>query len=191
MTALFKLSRRSLDELEEELVAHAQRINAEEYAFLELVREFDIRQGWKAYQFNNCAEWLNMKCGIVVGTAREKVRVAAALFDLPKISRAFARGRAVVLQGALAEPRRHAAERGATAGVRAAGHGGAGAAALPAAAQRRSRGLDARRKRDPSQPLPVPLGGRLRAHDDIGRTHRGGGRAGDGGARARDGGRIT
>ena len=54
MTALFKLSRRSLDELEEELVAHAQRINAAEYAFLELVREFDIRQGWKPYQFNNC-----------------------------------------------------------------------------------------------------------------------------------------
>ena len=92
MTALFKLSRRSLDELEEELVAHAQRINAAEYAFLELVREFDIRQGWKAYQFNNCAEWLNMKCGIVVGTAREKVRVASALFDLPRISRAFASG---------------------------------------------------------------------------------------------------
>ncbi len=92
MTALFKLSRRSLDELEEELVAHAQRINAAEYAFLELVREFDIRQGWKPYQFNNCAEWLNMKCGIVVGTAREKVRVASALFDLPRISRAFASG---------------------------------------------------------------------------------------------------
>ena len=92
MTALFKLSRRSLDELEEELVAHAQRINAAEYAFLELVREFDIRQGWRPYQFNNCAEWLNMKCGIVVGTAREKVRVAQALFDLPRISRAFAAG---------------------------------------------------------------------------------------------------
>ena len=94
MTALFTLSRRSLDELEAAIVAHAQRINAAEYAFLELVREFDIRQGWKAYQFNNCAEWLNMKCGIVVGTAREKVRVASALFDLPEISRAFASGAA-------------------------------------------------------------------------------------------------
>jgi hypothetical protein len=48
MTALFKLSRRSLDELEAALVAHAQRMNAAEYASLELVREFDIRQGWKA-----------------------------------------------------------------------------------------------------------------------------------------------
>ena len=92
MSALFTLSRRSLDELEAAIVAHAQRINAAEYAFLELVREFDIRQGWKAYQFNNCAEWLNMKCGIVVGTAREKVRVATALLDLPGISNAFERG---------------------------------------------------------------------------------------------------
>jgi hypothetical protein len=92
MTAVFKLSPRSLDQLEEELVAHAQRVNAEEYALLVLVREFDIRQGWKAYQFNNCAEWLNLKCGIVIGTAREKVRVAQALFDLPHISRAFAAG---------------------------------------------------------------------------------------------------
>lgn len=30
MTALFTLPRRSLDELEEELIAHAQRINAAE-----------------------------------------------------------------------------------------------------------------------------------------------------------------
>jgi hypothetical protein len=92
MTAMFRLPRRSLDELEEALVAHAQRMNAAEYAFLELVREFDLRQGWKAWQFNNCAEWLNLKCGIVVGTARKKVRVATALFDLPRISQAFAAG---------------------------------------------------------------------------------------------------
>jgi hypothetical protein len=92
MSAMFKLPRRPIDELEEALIAHAQRMNAAEYAFLELVREFDFRQGWKAYQFNNCAEWLNLKCGIVVGTAREKVRVATVLFDLPRISQAFASG---------------------------------------------------------------------------------------------------
>ena len=44
------------------------------------------------YQFNKCAEWLNMKCSIVVDTACEKVRVTSALFDLPRISRAFALG---------------------------------------------------------------------------------------------------
>jgi hypothetical protein len=57
-----------------------------------LIREFDIRQGWKAWLFNNCAEWLNFKCGMSLGTAREKVRVALALYDLPQCSAAFAAG---------------------------------------------------------------------------------------------------
>jgi len=87
------LSNRTLDRLEYEMISLSQRINASEYEFLVLVLEFDIRQGWKAYHFNNCAEWLNMKCGIATGTAREKVRVATALFDLPKMSSAFAEGR--------------------------------------------------------------------------------------------------
>ena len=64
MQALQVISRRSLDDLEAEIVTLAQRINAFEYEFLTLVREFDLRQGWKAYHFNNCAEWLNMKCGL-------------------------------------------------------------------------------------------------------------------------------
>ena len=92
MGSVFTLPRRSLDQLEDEIIAFAKRMNAVEYEFLVLVREFDLRQGWKPYCFNNCAEWLNMKCGIVTGTAREKVRVATALFDLPRISQAFAAG---------------------------------------------------------------------------------------------------
>ena len=87
------LSNRTLDQLEDDMISLSQRINASEYEFLVLVLEFDIRQGWQAYHFNNCAEWLNMKCGIAYGTAREKVRVATALFDLPQISSAFAAGR--------------------------------------------------------------------------------------------------
>ena len=87
------LSDRTLEQLEDEMISLSQRINASEYEFLVLVLEFDIRQGWKAYLFNNCAEWLNMKCGIAPGTAREKVRVATALFDLPKTSSAFAEGK--------------------------------------------------------------------------------------------------
>ena len=75
MQAIQLISRRSLDDLEAEIITLAQRINAFEYEFLSLVREFDLRQGWKAYHFNNCAEWLNMKCGLCPGTAREKLRV--------------------------------------------------------------------------------------------------------------------
>ena len=86
------ISRRNLDQLEEAIISLSSRINSSEYEFLVLVREFDLRQGWKAYHFNNCSEWLNMKCGIVPGTAREKIRVANALFDLPAISKAFQKG---------------------------------------------------------------------------------------------------
>ena len=86
------LKTRSLDTLEEDLISLAEQISQQEYQFLLLVREFDLRQGWRAYHFNNCAEWLNMKCGIAPGTAREKVRVARTLFDLPLCSEAFEKG---------------------------------------------------------------------------------------------------
>ena len=64
MQALQVISRRSPDDLEAEIVTLAQRMNAFEYEFFTLVREFDLRQGWKAYHFNNSAEWLNIKCGL-------------------------------------------------------------------------------------------------------------------------------
>ena len=65
---------------------------AEEYQFLVKLREFDLRQGWRPYHFNHCAEWLNMKCGISLSTGREKLRVAKALFFLPHISGAYQNG---------------------------------------------------------------------------------------------------
>ena len=52
------VSRRTLDQLQDEIIAVSQRMNASEYEFLVLIREFDIRQGWKTWRFNNCAEWL-------------------------------------------------------------------------------------------------------------------------------------
>ena len=86
------ISKRSLEDLESELVSYAGRMNMLEYEFLSVALEYDLRQGWKAWGFNNCAEWLNMKCGIHVATAREKLRVIKALFDLPLASEAFASG---------------------------------------------------------------------------------------------------
>ncbi len=86
------ITRRSLDQLETDIISLSSHINSMEYEFLVLLREFDLRQGWKPYLFNNCAEWLNMKCGIAPGTAREKLRVANALFDLPQTSTAFQKG---------------------------------------------------------------------------------------------------
>jgi hypothetical protein len=67
-------------------------INAATYRFLELVGEFDRRQGWALHGLANCAQWLNWQCGIGEGAAREKVRVARSLEGLPAIGAAFRRG---------------------------------------------------------------------------------------------------
>ena len=92
MNAIFRLPKRSIDQLESHLISLSEQINAKEYEFLVALREFDLRQGWKEYHFNHCSEWLSMKCGIDVSTGREKVRVARALFDLEHISAAFESG---------------------------------------------------------------------------------------------------
>ncbi|MCH7743359.1 MAG: DUF222 domain-containing protein [Proteobacteria bacterium] len=87
------MTNHSLEQLEEALISFSERMNGWEYEYLVLIREFDIRQGWQAWHFNNCAEWLNFKCGLSLGAAREKVRVAKSLFDLPLCSEAFAAGK--------------------------------------------------------------------------------------------------
>ncbi len=63
------------------------------YKLLVLVREFDDRLGWAKWSFPSCAEWLSWRCGISLSAAREKVRTAQALRDLPGISLAFREGR--------------------------------------------------------------------------------------------------
>ena len=67
-------------------------IYAATYQLLVLIREFDEQEGWSQPGLCSCAHWLNFKCGIGLNAAREKVRVARALKDLPKISQAFERG---------------------------------------------------------------------------------------------------
>jgi hypothetical protein len=84
---------RSIDELDAEICRLASRINGESYRLLVLVREFDDRFGWAKWSFPSCAEWLSWRCGISLSAAREKVRTARALRDLPAISLAFREGR--------------------------------------------------------------------------------------------------
>jgi hypothetical protein len=84
---------RSIDDLDAEICRLASRINAVNYQLLVLVREFDDRMGWAKWSYPNCAEWLSWRCGISLSTAREKVRTAHALRDLPAISLAFREGR--------------------------------------------------------------------------------------------------
>jgi hypothetical protein len=83
---------RSLDQLATEICTLAGHINAANHRLLLLIAEFDRRNGWSDSATQSCAHWLNWKCGIALGAAREKVRVARALENLPRISAAMASG---------------------------------------------------------------------------------------------------
>ena len=65
---------RSVDELATEICTLAGHINAANHRFLVLVAEFDRRKGWSDGGTQSCAHWLNWKCGIAMGAAREKAR---------------------------------------------------------------------------------------------------------------------
>jgi hypothetical protein len=82
-----------LEELEQRITELAAHLYAGSYRWLCLLREFDERGGWQGWGILSCAHWLNWKCGLSLGAAREKLRVAHALKALPQVSEAFASGR--------------------------------------------------------------------------------------------------
>jgi len=82
-----------LERLEERICELAAHLAAGTCRFLELVAEFDARRGWACWDLPSCAAWLAWKCQVAPGTAREQVRVARALPDLPVIHAEFAAGR--------------------------------------------------------------------------------------------------
>ena len=84
---------RSIDEIAAEICTLTGHINAANHRWLMLIAEFDRRNGWSDSATQSCAHWLNWKCGIALGAAREKVRVARALENLPKVSAAMACGK--------------------------------------------------------------------------------------------------
>ena len=82
----------SLDELADELATLASHIYAGTCRWLELVAEFDRRGSWAAGGCRSCAEWLAWRCALTPRAAREHVRVARRLCELPLVHAAFARG---------------------------------------------------------------------------------------------------
>jgi len=81
-----------LDALAERITTLSARLNADSYRLLALIAEFDRLEGWKREGFASCASWLAYRTRLDKMTAREKVRVARALTELPKISEAMAQG---------------------------------------------------------------------------------------------------
>ena len=84
---------RSTHDLADQIVELVGPLNAGTYRFLSLIAEFDRRKGWNCRATIDCAHWLNWKCGVGMGAAREKVRVARALESLPKVAAAMESGR--------------------------------------------------------------------------------------------------
>ena len=82
----------STAELAAQITELAGHPNAANRRWLALIAEFDRRRGWSDSLTRSCAPWLNWQCGIDMGAAREKVRVAHALEQLPLIGAAMARG---------------------------------------------------------------------------------------------------
>src|SRR5687768_6651497 len=80
-----------LERLGDEIAVLSAHLDAATSRLLDLIREFDAREGC-ANGFRSCAAWLSWRVGLDIGAAREKVRVARALGTLPRLAAALARG---------------------------------------------------------------------------------------------------
>ena len=80
-----------LDRLGDRIAELSARIDAATYELLCYLHQFNQQYGWEG--FRSCAHWLNWRTGLDLGAAREKLRVAAALAELPHIAAAMACGR--------------------------------------------------------------------------------------------------
>ena len=80
-----------LERLGDEIALLSAHIEVATARLLDLIRDFDARGGW-GNGFLSCAHWLSWRVGMDLGAARERVRVARALPNLPRIAQALSRG---------------------------------------------------------------------------------------------------
>jgi Domain of unknown function (DUF222) len=81
----------SIDQLGDEIAELSAHLDVATARLLDLIREFDAREGWNT-GFRSCAAWLSWRVGLDLGATRERVRVARALPALPRLAQALARG---------------------------------------------------------------------------------------------------
>jgi hypothetical protein len=81
-----------LELIERRIESLAAAIAASTAEWVELVGEFDRREGWGETGCRSTAEWVAWRCAVQPRAAREYVRVARALPSLPEIREAFAAG---------------------------------------------------------------------------------------------------
>ncbi len=82
----------AIEALGDEIAVLAAHIHAATHQLLVLIADFDACLGWERDGHRSCAHWLAFRTGFDLGTAREKVRTARALVDLPATSACMERG---------------------------------------------------------------------------------------------------
>src|SRR5262245_51705144 len=87
-----RLSRDEIDALADDIAIAAAHIDAATHGLLTSIRRFDAAGGWAWQGARSCAHWLSWRIGLGLGAAREKVRVAKALAELPHVDAALMRG---------------------------------------------------------------------------------------------------
>jgi hypothetical protein len=74
-----------LDALGNQIAEMSAHIDAAMHRLLTAIREFDIASGWHVQGALSCAHWLAWRVGWDLRTARERVRVARKLAELPLV----------------------------------------------------------------------------------------------------------
>ncbi len=87
------VSNERIDELADEIALAATYIDAATHTLLTHIRDFDELDGWHRQGALSFAHWLSWRVGLDLGAAREKVRVARKLGELPLIDEALRKGK--------------------------------------------------------------------------------------------------
>ncbi|MGE0786637.1 MAG: DUF222 domain-containing protein [Sandaracinaceae bacterium] len=87
-----------MDAVEAELATLEATINSAMHRRLQLIRLIDESGRWAHQGAKSCAHWLSWRLGIQTGTAREQVRVATKLKELPRLDEELAHGRVTYSQ---------------------------------------------------------------------------------------------
>ncbi len=74
-----------VDALGDQIAEMSAHIDAAMHRLLTAIREFDIASGWHVQGALSCAHWLAWRVGWDLRTARERVRVARKLTELPLV----------------------------------------------------------------------------------------------------------
>ena len=89
----FSKRHQEIEELDAAIGQMSHTINAANYELMVLIREFDERGGWLKWGFTDGLNWLKWRCDLSTNAARDKLRIAHALKELPLLSASFSEGK--------------------------------------------------------------------------------------------------